>query len=614
MTFRLLCIVCASLNLVLAQPQATPYQRVCSVLKSEPKRDCLPFAGSFLNSTWQVSADAPADYGILEDLYEALAVLQGDYFDADYGTWPSAIDWTGAVVETIISGTLTSLSKSFGFLDTLASDKWKAKENLISFYFAQVVNSFFGQDILSIRGEAFDDILWVVLGWIEAIQFVNTHTDLHYPSTGTDGHVPSGGLKDALSSLRWHGHNWISAFAHRARIFWRLGAGGWDTKLCGGGMVWNRRLLPYKNAITNELWISASIAMYEHFPGDNFTAPWTVDAAFPERDPAHLVAAIEGYRWLQGVNMTNRQGLFVDGYHISDIKGGNRICDLRDEMVYTYNQGVVLTGLRGLWAFTGMPSYLQDGHELIQSVIKASGWSLEDDAPVDKESHQPNQLPRWHGLGRAGILEESCDASGTCSQDGQTFKGIFFHHLTAFCAMSNSILLKHDAAIVFDEARYREIEVAHQAACRSYLGWIRHNAQAALRTRDSGGRFGMWWGAAVSGAMLVSEDNDGIDHKAENTTDYRNDGTPRNEVWGKGDKWTPGSGNQASRDDRLHIQPAFGQWALRQGDVTKQTTGGMKPITQTTDPNDRGRGRTVETQAGGLAVLRAYWEISQARN
>ena len=30
---------------------------------------------------------------------------------------------------------------------------------------------------------------------------------------------------------------------------------------------------------------------------------------------------------------------------------------------------------------------------------------------------------------------------------------------------------------------------------------------------------------------------------------------------------------------------------------------------RTMDLNDRGRGRTVETQAGGVAVLRAMWEF-----
>jgi hypothetical protein len=30
-------------------------------------------------------------------------------------------------------------------------------------------------------------------------------------------------------------------------------------------------------------------------------------------------------------------------------------------------------------------------------------------------------------------LQDICDVDGTCSQDAQTFKGIFFHQLTLFC-------------------------------------------------------------------------------------------------------------------------------------------------------------------------------------
>lgn len=59
------------------------------------------------------------------------------------------------------------------------------------------------------------------------------------------------------------------------------------------------------------------------------------------------------------------------------------------------------------------------------------------------------------------------------------------------------------------------------------------------------------------GGVGVSRWRDGVDHEAANVTEYRNQGTPRDALWGNGG------------------------------------------------------GRTVETQAGGLAVLRAYWELSQ---
>lgn len=419
-------------------------------------------------------------------------------------------------------------------------------------------------------------MLWVVLGWIEAVNFVRVHRELHYPGTLTPQQGFPLDMKTAIGSIPWHGEFWVPYFSSRASEFWNFGITGWDTKLCHGGMVWNPRLPIYKNAITNELYISASISMYQYFPGDPFKSGNNSQYV---KNPAHLEASIQGYKWLANVNMTNNQGLYVDGFHISDSKPGNVECDLHDEMVYTYNQGVVLTGLRGLWTVSGSPSYLDDGHKLIQAVIKATGWDLLKDAPADGPN-RIGELPPWKGIGRGGILEEKCDASGTCSQDGQTFKGIFFHHLTAFCVPLDPLEPVNKVAV--DQKAYTQVKTAHSTACGVYLGWVKHNAQAALKTRDRKGRFGMWWGAGVFGNLVLSKSQDRINHNAANTTDYRNEGTPVDDVWGR-TQWLPGG---------------------QQGRVSKRAA----------DPNDRGRGRTVETQIGGLALLRAYWEMSQSQS
>ncbi len=102
---------------------------------------------------------------------------------------------------------------------------------------------------MAIRGEAFDDILWVVLGWLETIQSVDAYAKGYDPAGG----APNGWDKrvsDILLNQTWYGTQWVPAFAHRARIFWDLGDTGWDSKLCGGGMNWNPRFEPYKNAVT----------------------------------------------------------------------------------------------------------------------------------------------------------------------------------------------------------------------------------------------------------------------------------------------------------------------------------------------------------------------------
>jgi hypothetical protein len=447
---------------------------------------------------------------------------------------------------------------------------------------------------------------WVVLGWIEAIRFVSVHSTLHYPVNSDGNAAEASRLELALDELPWHGNNWISPFADRALVFWHLASRGWDEKLCHGGMIWSPHVTPYKNAITNELWIAASIAMYRYFPGANFTAPSLGSDGFLERDPKFKAAAIEGYEWLMGINMTNSQGLFVDGYHVNSEIPGNVECDVRDEMVYTYNQGVILTGQRGLWAVSGIPLYLKEGHDLVRSVINATGWNLMSNSPVDYIT--PGQLPPWHGMGRGGILEDEWDASGECSQDVQTFKGIFFHHLTAFC---EPLEPSDEVGVTVNTDGFRRVRRAHAKACRSYVGWVQHNAEAALGTRDSQGRFGMWWGAGLFGNVTVSRSKDGIDHSAANRTDYRNQGTPDDDIWGG--RWVPGSGgpSRTGNDGKsLPYSDAGGELRTRALGVRTAAGHSRRAVG---DPNDRGRGRTVETQNGGLALLRAYWEMSQSK-
>jgi hypothetical protein len=273
----------------------------------------------------------------LPALLNALDVLQSSYFEIWQGNWPTGIDWTKAVIGTYLSSALLTISTSF---DSLSSPK--GSENLVNKYFSQLVDSYFGQDAFALRQEAYDDMLWVVLGWLESVRFINTHSTGHYNSTTRE-------------EGDWYGKQYIPAFAHRARIFWELASQGWDTSLCNGGMIWSPYLAPYKNAITNELYITASISMYLYFPGDENTSPFGfyapgIPSAFEPpgqpRDPKYLAAAIEAYRWLSNSNMTDAKGLYVDGYHVSGWSrerrkndSYNTRCDSRNEMVYTYVSG-----------------------------------------------------------------------------------------------------------------------------------------------------------------------------------------------------------------------------------------------------------------------------------
>ncbi|KAI4140815.1 MAG: hypothetical protein L6R39_005648 [Caloplaca ligustica] len=545
---------------------------------------------------------------IFTALLDTLHVMQSRFYTIWQGQWPDAIDWTAAVMGTHISATLAAMTEAWQHgsrtspLSHLAGEQ-QERENMINRYFTQITSFYFGENAFSLRTQAYDDMLWVVLGWLESVKFITLHSSLHFDPSG-EPQKPS--KISSTNSTKWYAQQFIPQFAHRARIFYDLAARGWDTSLCGGGMVWNPYLAPYKNAITNQLFISASISMYLHFPGDDNTSPFSFknpvrssggSPPAKAHDPRYLENAIEAYQWLKTSTMTNWKGLYVDGFHISGWKGGKNgstgtgRCDLRNEQVYTYNQGVILSGLRGLWEATGSRSYLDDGHQLIRNVIAATGW----------DTRGTRWRWQWSGLGRNGVMEEECDSRGTCTQNGHTFKGIFFHHFSLFCSgLPVSGFAEGDfKTFGADDA----LAAWHEVRCEEYGPWLRNNAQAAYLTRDNEGKFGTWWGIPAGnehtdGPRMM--DKDGFNLAPEDGTDYKNGDVPVDRVW-------------RLPDDQIwqQLDPADATGSKHVG--TQHKADNDTSDSTSWDPNDRGRGRTVETQSGGLAVLRALWVVIDSR-
>ena len=509
-------------------------------------------------------------------------------------------------MSTHVSAALSTLSHSHSYkrssssANTLLLDAEPQRvDNEINRYFAQITAYYFGEDHFAIRMQAFDDMLWVVLGWLESISFINAHAAHHYTSDVSSS--PYGTAEE------WHAQQFIPAFAHRARIFYELAEKGWDWRLCGGGMTWNPRLLPYKNAITNQLFISASASMYLRFPGDRNCEPFiatnsTADGpeqaqdmvedgcttslgdGTPTFNPTYLAAAINGYTWLNASGMRNAAGLYTDGFHISGYRTNHSktTCDERNEMLYTYNQGVVLSGLRDLWEATGASAYLYDAHALIKAVMEATGWRTDKRNAHRRTTTGP--------IGTHGILHEACDVSASCNQDAQSFKGIFFHHLTRFCAP----LPFAPAYPGRTHAADNETAARHAQACDAVADWVVWNARAALRTRDEKGRFGGAWSVPYSASSSSLQDAERHAHvppapaHTDGAVDYRNHPGLLHEL-------------DIDIDDDAHDV-----------DRAPPPLSSARRISPR-DANDRGRGRTVETQGSGLAVVRAMWEFLRWR-
>ena len=133
-------------------------------------------------------------------------------------------------------------------------------------------------------------------------------------------------------------------------------------------------------------------------------------------------------------------------------------------MTWTYNQGIVLSGLSKLYKYTGDEGLFKAAENLIDSVLAS---------PL---------VPT-----NSGVLVENCDPTGTCNQDQWMFKGIFFEHLGYFLA---------------DIAGLAELQVTtRRALLQKYTNFIHANASAVWEGRGSEGRVGNWW-AAPTGSQI----------------------------------------------------------------------------------------------------------------
>ncbi|KAJ7901812.1 glycoside hydrolase family 76 protein [Mycena olivaceomarginata] len=165
----------------------------------------------------------------------------------------------------------------------------------------------------------------------------------------------------------------------------------WDT-VCGGGVWWSTAHT-YKNAITNELFLLTSATGAINFPTQ---APY-------------LANAQKVWAWLQSSGMRNGDGLWNDGL----TQDGT--CKNNGQTTWTYNQGVIASGLAALYAVTKDTSLLTQAEITLDATIRLMSTN--------------------------NILRESCDnaASGgsVCNQDQQIFKGIWTKSLQFYLDRAN---------------------------------------------------------------------------------------------------------------------------------------------------------------------------------
>lgn len=171
-----------------------------------------------------------------------------------------------------------------------------------------------------------------------------------------------------------------SAWTSSAAKIYNMIAQEWDGT-CGGGVWWSSAHT-YKNAITNELFLYTSAAGYLRGGGQTY-----------------LDNAIKTWNWLSASGMRNSDGLWNDGLTSS--------CANNGQETWTYNQGVIASGLGALYRATGNSSLLTQAEITLDATI----------------NHKVQGI----------ILRESCDnavaGQSVCNQDQQIFKGLWTKHV-----------------------------------------------------------------------------------------------------------------------------------------------------------------------------------------
>jgi len=152
----------------------------------------------------------------------------------------------------------------------------------------------------------------------------------------------------------------------------------WDNK-CGGGVWWNRART-YKNAVTNELFVSLAASLY-----------------LRTKNPTYLTWAKNSWAWFESSTMINSKYLINDGLDTNTCKNNG-------QTEWTYNQGVILGGLADLWVATKNDTLLTVALKIVNATFTNLVYS-------------------------DGILRESCEVQKNCNGDQLQFKGIYMRNL-----------------------------------------------------------------------------------------------------------------------------------------------------------------------------------------
>eukprot|EP01059_Diplonema_ambulator_P003477 TRINITY_DN13169_c0_g1_i1.p1 TRINITY_DN13169_c0_g1~~TRINITY_DN13169_c0_g1_i1.p1 ORF type:complete len:375 (+),score=96.10 TRINITY_DN13169_c0_g1_i1:43-1125(+) len=280
--------------------------------------------GALAAASFIVSAHATTK----QDVQDALDTMQL-YYNATSGQWGNDVYgwWHESNIIEAVANSMILTNDSLGYSGLLEST-WEKTNQSFQYY---------------VTHNGYDDIAWSGLAWVRV-----------YRLTGDRKYL-----------------------SRSYQCFEQIVA-TWDDH-CGGGVWWDRAL-SYKNAITNELFLTLSTELYDVM-----------------QNVSYLQWAQKEWGWFKTTAMVRSDHLIADGLTGDCGTTGT---------TWTYNQGVMFLGLYDLYKYTGDVSTIDFAFSTAAAV--ASSTLLTD---------------------ANGVLQEASGMSDSGS-DGWQFKGIYMRYLS----------------------------------------------------------------------------------------------------------------------------------------------------------------------------------------
>ncbi|RDW60656.1 hypothetical protein BP6252_12039 [Coleophoma cylindrospora] len=181
----------------------------------------------------------------------------------------------------------------------------------------------------------------------------------------------------ALAFIQVYDVTGNTTYLDQASAIFEDAKSAWGTSPCGG--LWWDKANSGVGAVENELYISTAAKLANRKP-------------YSPSQYYYLDEAIKAYEWFIGTGMINSGNTINNGILLTTCKNDGNL-------VFTYNQGIILAGLAEMTFATGNDTYVNLAHTIATAAIGALTNS-------------------------AGILVEVCEATGCDGDEGQ-FKGVF---------------------------------------------------------------------------------------------------------------------------------------------------------------------------------------------